>query len=811
MGINKEYFYTPAHLEIAKARYFLKDREGNLVENDISETFKRETNFVYQNDLEHKERAFKNRCEKKTLPAGRPLSQAGTSVSNMYNCFVLGFKDDTREAISELKRQHFNIQSQGGGTGMNFSVLRPEGSYLKRTQGYSSGAVGFITDLSYQSSNIQQQGNRSGANLALLEDWHPDLYDFITHKSSHNWENIRHFSKINDESLFNSFQWNNHSEWQMFNVSVGLSDTFMKQAIEKNPKPWILFWAGEEWHLWSFIKDKQTITVTAPNLKIARHKALSKIPYYNSNNFELVKGPYDISAYDWFRLIAKNAYEDGCPGVIFLDVARRYHNGEYFKPMSSCNPCAEQLMPVNSACNLTSLVLPSFWENGKLDFLNLGEVIRETVRGLDNIIDLNSIGEKEIDLSTREERRIGLGTTGIGELLILAGFKYSSEEGRAFTENILEFIRDEAYRASIELAKERGPFPAFKAEEYCKSAFIQTLPADIVADIKQFGIRNVTILTQAPVGSTGTMIGFAQGCEPYFAMAFNRNSKVGSFLDGSPAFREWMKEKDLDYSKFDYSLEKMRQTVEVPDYFEEAHTISWLDHLKMQALFSRYVDSSVSKTVNLPNTATIEEIEELFIKAYQMGIKSVTIYRDGSKQQILEHIKSTVVEKIQRPLELECDIHHITVRGEKWIVLVGLKEAKPYEVFASQEDSFELSKNCKTGKIVKEGKGIFHLYTENLILKDISSRLLSDEHRSLTRLLSLSIRNNVSLVDIIDQLEKAEGNIVDFSKAIIRVLKKYISEEELLKGRTCPKCGSCNMVINSGCPQCLDCNYSKCG
>lgn len=811
MKINDVYFYTPAHLEIAKARYFLKDSSGNLLETDIAESFKRETDFIYQNDSEdHKLNAFKNRCEKKALPAGRPLAQAGTSVKNMYNCFVLGFKDDTREAISELKRQHFHIQSQGGGTGFDFSVLRPEGSYLKTTQGHSSGAVGFITDISYQASNTQQSGNRSGANLALLHDWHPDLYDFIFHKSQHNWENLRHFALIQDEGAFSRFQWNNHSEWQMFNVSVALSDAFMQQVLSDSKEAWHQTWNKTEWFLWDFEKDGYIFTISAPTLELAKHKALSKIPFYNSKNFNLNKGPYCLTAVEWFNLIAKNAHEDGCPGVIFIDVARKFHNGEYFAPISAANPCGEQVMPANSACNLTSLVLPSFWKNGQFDYEDFEKVIHETVRGLDNLIDLNHTGEKEIDSSTRLERRIGIGTTGVAELLLLAKLKYSSEEGRQFVASIMELLRNEAYTASINLAKERGAFAKFSYDEYSKSEFFKTLPLYLQNDIKEYGIRNVTILTQAPVGSTGTMIGISQGCEPYYAMMYSRNSKVGSFYDGSPAFKEWLLSNNINYAEYDYNLNNLKTKIDVPSYFEEAHTISWLDHLKMQAIFSHYVDSSVSKTVNLPNEATIEDVKECFLTAYKLGIKSTTIYRDGSKQQILEHIKSPKLSKAKRPTEVSCDIHHITIKGEKWIVLVGLKDSKPYEVFASQQDNFELSKDCKTGKIIKEGKGKFHLQTRDLLLKDISARLISDEHRSLTRLLSLSMRHGVPLTDVIDQLDKANGTVVDFSKAILRVLKKY-STEENIKGIPCFKCGSHNIIINSGCPQCLDCGYSKCG
>jgi ribonucleotide reductase alpha subunit len=1209
MSINDKYFLSPAHLEIARQRYFLK-KDGQLVENDIEEVFKRETDYIYQNDtIEHKELAFRLRCEKRILPAGRPLAQAGTDVKNLYNCFGLGFKEDTREAISELKRQHFNIQSQGGGTGVNFSILRPEGSILKRTLGHSSGAIGFIGDLSYQSSNVQQGGQRSGANLALIEDWHPDLYEFIIHKKEHNWEAIRDFARVNNEIDFQEFQWNNHYHWQMMNVSVALSNRFMDEVVSNSKKPWILKWKDEEWHLWKFSNNNKEYIVTAPDFELAKYKVSTRLPFFNNKKLKFIEGPFDWTTSEWFNLLSEAAYSDGCPGIVFIDIARLFHNGEYARPMSILNPCAEQVLPVGSSCNLTSLVLPSFWKDNSFDFNEFKIAIQEGVRGLDNLIDFNYTGEKEIDEGTREERRIGLGTTGIGELLLLAKLKYSSQEGRDFVGKILEFMRDEAYRASIELAKERGVFPAFSYNGYSNSKFFETLPKDIQEDIRQYGIHNVTILTQAPTGSTGTMVGYSQGCEPYFAMAYLRNSKVGSFNDGSPEFNRWLQEKEIDYSKYHYCLEELKKSVKVPKYFEEAQDIDWLDHLKMQAIFAKYIDSSVSKclvkgtliptskglisvesfsdmsknkedsfntieeeyliegnrvlshykaglkqartirldngseltgateshkvftsegwkilknikvgdlilgkniethgvgngkiefedkflnnsnklptpktmtssfakflgmiasdghttestgyvgiackhemveiefirlceevfkakpnivvdkrnnvhsvyltsrnlcrliekligkgaynkiiptqilcgnkeekiafleglsldgyykkgyglcvyegmskllayqtgeicrsfglptvylgrkkvkgfgiaysvsvsnklqslitciephknkdivnqrykvlipkngllkkvnasdphysairnlrqrkcvscfnniaeyfgwpietlvyrvtelqdiglqemydievensheyivngiishnTVNMSSDTTIEDVRNVFLNAYQLGIKSTTIYRDGSKTQILEHIKDKKDNNgiLPRPDVLDCDIHHVTVRGEKWIVIVGLNESKPYEVFCAPQEKFEMSNTCKTGKVIKKSAGRYNLQVNDFIIKDIASLISTDEQKALTRMISLLLRNNISMNNIINQLHKANGTVVDFSKALCRALNKYQTEEERTKGKVCPECGSDKLVSTSGCVSCSDCGYSRC-
>lgn len=1152
------------------------------------------------------------------------------------NCFVIGFDDDTREAISELKRKHFAMQAMGGGTGINFSKLRPSGSICKRTQSRSSGAVGFITDFSYQSSNISQGGNRSGANLGALEDWHPDLYEFITKKSKANWENIRKFASVHNEDEFAYFQWEYPHQWQMFNVSVFLSDKFMEQVISKSEEPWKLEWNGVEWKLWDFVNNrgpkthkeyKRNITVSAPNKDMARYKASSHIPYFNNSSMSLIKGPYSISAKEWFYMICKNAHEDGCPGIVFFDLVKRFHNGEYFNKISACNPCfpgdqlllledgfksfetlyneqntvkivqdtridyvgpendknnpnywkinytnnklgfeindaskiimtkkdadivkvetnegivirttpdhhiattngmvsaenlnngdkilvaytpiwkdvnkkskdyyigylfghllgdgnyhcskngsekiilslwgkereivskitdkidklyinenkkflnyseesprkikpyyicpidktnrlniysvflhrlfvyceimtddkynfsngrlskkefyagllsgliqtdgtisfvnkdkglsirinssnykmlqkiqniclqygaygkiykrrsvgpqsmpdgkggekiyirqdnfdiifsgisrdnlfdvvelhgekkekylaarkqflhtsknvqfyatvkniksdgredvyclrekkrrtlvvngisarrcAEEVMPKNSVCCLTSLALPSFFVNSKFDFKEFKKSIWQAVRGLDNIIGLSSTGEEDIDKNSLDERRIGLGTTGIAELLIMKKIKYSSERGRKFVSNIMEFFRNEAYRASIHLSKERGSFPKYNYDGFSKSDFFKTLPEDIREDIKNYGIRNVTVLTQPPVGTTGTMLGFSQGCEPYFAMCFMRNSRVGSFQDGSPMFVKWLNENDINYKDYDFDMRKLRMNkkIKVPDYFEEAHEIPWIDHLKMQAVFAKYIDASVSKTINLPSEATVEDVVDAYIMAYKLGIKSTTVYRDKSKQQILEHIseesEQTRPNEImrtlapKRPDSLPCDIYHTTVKGDTWTVLVGIMDDKPYEVFCAPQDSFELSPKYKNGTIVKNGGGNYHLDMGDFKLKNISGYLKNDEHRVITRLISTCLRHGVPMPFISDQLAKADGTIVDFSKAILRVLKKYDDPCGLdKKGQVCSNCGSTNVVLNNGCPECLDCGISKCG
>ncbi len=845
------YFVNPAHKSIASSRYFLKDDQGTVVEKDIFEVFKRVNRYVFQNDKGHVSE-IQALCEsKKFMYAGRPLAQAGTGIDNMFSCFVLGI-GDTREEISECRRIHFHIQAHGGGTGINFSKLRPSGAWCKGANARSSGPEGFITSMSYDSSNIQQGGNRSGANMGILEDWHPGLLTFITKKSRGNWENIRKFSVITNENLFKQWQWTTPHAWQTFNVSVGLSNDFMRQVKRQSKKAWHLKWEGTTWKLWDYgavlhdyspngdqLDDPVIITVAAPDEEIALHEAMNQIPFRNADSvgLQLKEGPYELTAFEWFEKICANAWEDGCPGIFFIDKAREYHNGEYFNPVDATNPCAEQILPQWSVCCLSSLVLPEFvTESGEIAWDDLNAAIHLGVRALNHITLLNKTGVEKIDVNTQRERRIGLGTIGMHELLIRIALRtgedlrYSNAAGRSLAKKILKFIKHSAYEASIEMAKEIGPFPEFKYDEFIKSKFIQQLlkeRPDLADELQAHGIANVTILTQAPTGTTGTITGYSSGCEPYFAMAYLRNSNVGTILDGCPSFIEWLTDKGIDYADHGRNLKELRRHKRIPRVFEEAQEISWHDHLKMQAVFAEQVDSSVSKTINLANNAKVKDIMDAYIEAFDLGIKSTTVYRDGSKIQVLENMHGAVRQDAAlrpktiislpappRPEDLSCDIHTVSVKGERWKVLVGLLHTRPYEIFCFPEDQIELPSSKSSGVLVRNGGGKYKLEIpygdENLTIKNVASLLLTDEHRMVTRLLSTSLRHGAPLNTIVSQLAKCDGEVTAFSKALLRVLRKYVTDEEYLATAICQDCGSKNLTLQEGCLKCADCGMSGC-
>jgi ribonucleoside-diphosphate reductase alpha chain len=470
-----------------------------------------------------------------------------------------------------------------------------------------------------------------------------------------------------------------------------------------------------------------------------------------------------------------------------------------------------------------------------VDWKGLKEAVSVLVRSLNWITLLNETGVEKIDVNTQRERRIGLGTIGIHEMLIRMSMRsdkeyiYSQDSGRGIAKKVLKFIKHAAYEASIDMAKEIGPFPAYDFKKFKQSKFIQQLlkeRPDLEKELKAHGIANVTVLTQAPTGTTGTITGYSSGCEPYFAMAYQRNSNIGTIMDGCPSFIEWMEGRGIDFAEYNFDFRELRKHKRVPKYFEQAQDIGWRDHLAMQAVFSEQVDSSVSKTINLPSEATVDDIMGAYIGAFDMNIKSTAVYRDGSKTQILETLKNpskstgarpqTVVpmKAPLRPDELDCDIHTISVKGEKWKVLVGLLHGKPYEVFCFPEEHIEISPSRQTGVLKRNGHGRYNLLIgtgeDTWTIKNVAHFLLNDEHRMITRLLSTSLRHGAPLNALVSQLTKCDGEVTAFSKAILRVLKKYITDEEYLEVLSCRSCQSKRLVMESGCVKCADCGVSGC-
>ena len=520
--MSVDFELSPLGKIVWEDRYALKDKDGKTVEKDISETFQRVAKAIASKEADPKKwekRFYEIMAKRQFCPAGRILAHSGTHYSQLLNCFVLPFEDDSLESIMNTAKNMAIIFKYGGGCGFNYSTLRPGGSYIKGVNGHSCGVIGFIHMMSTISEVIEQGGSRRAASLGLLEVWHPDIWEFISYKNEHNWERLSEFVDIKDQEKWQAFKFENLYKWQMYNVSVGVSDEFMEAV--KEDKTWPLLWEGE-WELYTIVFKKALndgtfkevkYEVSADNEETALWKVKKYIPFPTPNDkFEIVSRR-KIKAKEIWDMICYNAWSDGCPGLINMSAARKMHNIEYVSPLIGTNPCGEQILSGQGSCNLSSLILSSFVINGVFDFDLFKQTIHTGVRFADNVIDNCFFPLKDIEEKAFKERRVGIGVMAVHDMLIKMGLGYDTQEGRDAVEKVLEVLRDETYKASIKLSKEKGCFPLYDADKFLESGFIKTLPDKIQKEIKEFGIRNSTLTSIAPTGCLvkGSLISTSKG------------------------------------------------------------------------------------------------------------------------------------------------------------------------------------------------------------------------------------------------------------------------------------------------------------
>lgn len=526
----------------------------------------------------------------KLVPGGRIAAGAGASEElTLFNCYVIPSPHDSRGGIMETLSEMTEIMARGGGVGINLSSLRPRRSVVKGVNGSSSGAVSWGGLFSYTTGLIEQGGSRRGALMLMMNDWHPDVVDFITVKQT--------MGQVTNA-----------------NLSVCVSNAFMKAV--KEDLDWDLVFPDksdpEYNELWDGDLDKWK-------------KLGKKTEHYRT-----------VRARDVWHTIIESAWKSAEPGVVFMEYYNQMSNSWYFNPIICTNPCGEQGLPAWGVCNLSAINLSKFYDEEKHDVAwdELGKVVRFSTRFLDNVIDKTPYHFPENERNQKNERRVGLGTMGLAELMIHLEIRYGSEESLAFLDKLYGFMAKEAYLASTEIAAEKGSFPAFKAEPFLQSGFMKNITAafpDVGEAVKKRGMRNVTVITQAPTGSTGTMVGTSTGIEPYFAFEYFRQSRLGFDKQYVPIAQEW---KDAHPGE------------ELPQWFVTAMSLSAMDHIRVQGAIQRWVDSSISKTANAPHDFTVEETKELYEKAFELGCKGVTIYRDGSRDtQVLSTAKDEKKEE----------------------------------------------------------------------------------------------------------------------------------------------------------------------
>ncbi|MEK0315767.1 adenosylcobalamin-dependent ribonucleoside-diphosphate reductase [Cohnella sp. 56] len=526
----------------------------------------------------------------KLVPGGRIAAGAGASDElTLFNCYVIPSPKDSRGGIMETLSEMTEIMSRGGGVGINLSSLRPRRSIVRGVNGSSSGAVSWGGLFSYTTGLIEQGGSRRGALMLMINDWHPDVVDFITVKQT--------MGQVTNA-----------------NLSVCVSNGFMKAV--KEDLDWELVFPDTS--------DAEYDALWDGDLDKWRSLGKNVIPYRT------------VRAREVWRTIIESAWKSAEPGVVFMEYYNQMSNSWYFNRIICTNPCGEQGLPAWGVCNLSAINLSRFYDEEKHDVAweELGRVVRYSTRFLDNVIDKTPYHFPENEANQKLERRVGLGSMGLAELMIRLEVRYGSPESLEFLDKLYGFMAKEAYLASTEIAAEKGSFPAFDAEPFLQSGFMRNMTEaypEVGAAVRERGIRNVTVLTQAPTGSTGTMVGTSTGIEPYFAFEFFRQSRLGYDKQLVPIAQEW---------------QDAHPGEQLPPWFVTAMDLSAKDHIRAQAAIQRWVDSSISKTANCPSDFTVEETAELYELAFELGCKGVTIYRDGSRDvQVLSTAKDDKKEE----------------------------------------------------------------------------------------------------------------------------------------------------------------------
>ncbi|MBI4100772.1 adenosylcobalamin-dependent ribonucleoside-diphosphate reductase [Candidatus Microgenomates bacterium] len=543
---------------------------------------------------------------------------------------------------------------------------------------------------------------------------------------------------------------------QYANLSVGISDRFM-EAVEKDKK-WDLVWGGKTYKT--------------------------------------------LKARELWNLICQSAWSSAEPGVVFLDRADKVSNTHYFEKIVGVNVCGEQPLPAWGTCNLGAINLSAMVKNGKIDFKELAILTSTAVRFLDNVIDAEHYLYPEMEENQKKARRVGLGTMGLADALIKLKVRYGSKEALALIEKIYQIIRDSAYEASVELAKEKGTFPAFNKEKHMKGKFIKALPVPLQKKIAQNGMRNSVLLTQAPTGKTSLIAGVSSGIEPVFSFSYKQKDRLGEHLIYHPLFEGWQKDHPKE---------------EKPDYFVTAMDLTPEEHVKTQALIQKYTDASISKTVNAPNEHSLEEVKKLYNMAYELGCKGITYMREGSREAALERInegkkeKGKLVEVRPRPEKVVGATYRLeTPVGTAFVTVNQNHQGEPLEVFVNVG---------KAGSdIAAMAEGLGRLVS--MVLRVASPLPVIDRASQVTdqlhgiggsKSLGFGQKRIRSLPDAIAKaisihfgikMKNGNGNGVEKIGEVV--------EENGDGFDLCPKCGQASLVYEEGCRKCHLCGFTEC-
>jgi len=791
-------------LKVMRKRYLI-EREDGIQENP-ADLYARVANALAAVEKKYgKDEGFVDKVaqdffdimsSREFTPAGRTLTNAGGTTSLVANCIVLPIHD-SMESIFQTMKDAALLQQAGSGLGFDLSEMRPADFITKRSRGRSSGPVSFLRVYDAAFGTIKQQG-RHGANMSMMRVDHPDILEFIRCKKT-------------------------EGQIRNFNISVTITDEFMRQLEEDPTRHWYCSFKGE--------KMKPRNVLRHPN--------------------GVVKGAeeVDITVGELFDELVESAWTNGEPGIAFIDTVNRTNPLPGLGPIASSNPCGEQFLHPYDNCNLGSINLERFVKDGEIDWERLRFVTATSIQMLDNVIDLFDFPVKEVTELALKNRRIGLGIMGFGDMLFQLGIPYNSSQGFAMAEKVMQFIQNVSHEASEKLAGEKGVFP-----NYDKSVFAES-------GIKR---RNAALTTVAPTGSISMMFDVSSGIEPNFALAYVKQDKDGQqYQYFNQYFEKALHELQISSEERDGIMEEVveKGTIqhlenlpkELRDIFVISMDISGEDHMKMQAAFQVHVDNSISKTINFPNSATKEEVAQSFISAWKKGCKSATVYRDGSRVIQVLNIGSgdNVVSITEDPtkqteaLQSTGSVSEVPIEQDtpqRSAGATGVIPRKRPEVMDGKTYRMQTGYGKLYVTVNNDEKGIpFEIFAT--IGK--SGGFYQEQSEAICRLISLALRSGVEVGEIIDDLKgirgpapvfSEKGTILSLPDALGKVLEEHVTStnqiQEVLERPEnqevlpfanqsqsiadygfmpgCPDCGS-PLVMQEGCISCRSCGFSRCG
>ncbi len=566
----------------------------------------------------------------------------------------------------------------------------------------------------------------------------------------------------------------------------------------------------------------------------------------------------EVDAAALWDTIIESATKTAEPGLLMWDNITKNlpaHNYDDFKTLTT-NPCGEIPLSAYDSCRLISLNLKHLVKNGfkksaTFDYGKLKEIAAVGMRLSDDLVELELEKLENIrqHADTEDERllwsklyeaafngrRTGLGTHGLADALARLGLAYDSEEALKVIDKIYSTLKSTAYEESVNLARERGAFPAFSWAKEKENSYLKRLSKNLLEKIETFGRRNISILTNAPTGSVSIMSQTSSGLEPVFRNSYIRRRKLShNEQDIQADFIDELGDRWAEYEVFHHNVQEWieknmishRATPQIPAFFVESDSIDWQQRVAIQATIQQHIDHSISSTINLPKGTSPELVGQLYMDGWRRGLKGLTVYVEGSRTGVLVTKKTENTEQFpqhrapKRPIELPCNIHHTTIQGEKWVIMVGLMDNKPYEVMGGLSNLIEIPKDKAEGILVKNPRksmnSIYDLKVgkngDTVIVKDLVSVFDNPNHSAFTRMISLGLRHGASIQYTVEQLQKdRDSDMFSFAKCIARILKNYIPDGQTATEKTCGECGTEGLIYVEGCVTCKNCGFAKCG